>query len=133
KDFARDVQGVLAVKLIRRLCDACRVAYTPTPEMLKKLGIPAGKVEQLYRSPKPDEVDKPCKECGGIGFRGRTALFEMLVPDDRFRSVLAKTPQMDAVRKAARESGMRTMQEEGILLVARGVTSVPELSRVLKA
>jgi type II secretory ATPase GspE/PulE/Tfp pilus assembly ATPase PilB-like protein len=132
KDFANNVTAVLCGRLVRRLCDACKVAYTPTPDLLKKLGIPAGKVEALYRSPKPEEVDKPCKECAGLGLKGRIGLFELLVVDDKVREILLKQPKLDLLRKAARLAGMRTFQEEGVLLVAKGVTSLAELQRILK-
>lgn len=132
RDFAAVVTAVINTRLIRKLCDACKVAYTPAADMLQKLGIPAGKVETFYRTPKPEEIDKPCQECGGIGYKGRTALFELLVINDQVREVLLKQPKLELLRKAARSAGMRTLQEEGILLVAKGVTSVQELGRVLK-
>lgn len=132
RDFASIVTAVCCTRLIRKLCDSCKVAYPPPPELLKKLGIPPGKVETLYRSPKPEEIEKPCKECSGIGLKGRTALFELLVVDDKVREVLLKQPKVDLLRKAARLAGMRTFQEEGVLLVAKGVTSLAELQRVLK-
>jgi type II secretory ATPase GspE/PulE/Tfp pilus assembly ATPase PilB-like protein len=132
KDFAAVVTAVMCTRLIRRLCDACKVAYAPTPDLLKKLGIPAGKIEALYRVPKPEEVDKPCKECGGVGFKGRVGLFELLVVDDKIREILVKQPKIELLRKAARLAGMRPFQEEGLLLVAKGITSLAELQRVLK-
>ena len=132
KEFATLVTAVLCTRLIRKLCDSCKVGYAPTPDLLKKLGIPAGKIEALYRSPKPEEIEKPCKECGGIGFKGRTALYELLEVDDKMREVLLKKPQLDLAKKVARAAGMRPFQEEGLLLVAKGVTSLAELQRVLK-
>jgi type II secretory ATPase GspE/PulE/Tfp pilus assembly ATPase PilB-like protein len=132
RDFANLVTAVICTRLIRRLCDACKVGYAPTPDLLKKLGIPQGKVEALYRVPKPEEIEKPCKECGGLGFKGRTGIFELLEVDDQVREVLLKKPQMELMRKAARAAGMRPFQEEGLLLVAKGVTSLAELQRVLK-
>lgn len=132
KEFATLVTAVLCTRLIRKLCDACKVGYAPTPDLLKKLGIPAGKIEALYRSPKPEEVEKPCKECGALGFKGRTAIFELLEVDDKMREVLLKKPQLDLAKKVARAAGMRPFQEEGLLLVARGLTSLAELQRVLK-
>lgn len=131
KEFAQALSGVVNTRLIRKLCTECRVEYEATPALLKKLGIPAGKVTKFYRTPKPEEVEKPCKACAAIGYRGRTAMFELLVPDDAFRERLLKEPKIDVLRKAARASGMRTLQEEGILLVAKGVTSLQELQRVL--
>ena len=132
KDFARALTGVLYQRLVRKLCTDCRVAYVPSPQVLKKLGIPPGKVEKLYRPPKPEEIDKPCKFCQGLGYVGRTGLFELLVIDDKMREILIKQPKVDLLKKAARASHQRLMQEEGILLVAKGVTSLPELTRVMK-
>jgi type II secretory ATPase GspE/PulE/Tfp pilus assembly ATPase PilB-like protein len=94
--------------------------------------LPEGKVEALYRTPKPEEVEKPCKVCGGLGYIGRTGVFELLVVDDQVRQVLLKDPKLDSMRKAAKAAGMRTFQEEGVLLIAKGVTSLAELQRVLK-
>ncbi len=133
--FARAVTAVVNQRLIRMLCPACKVAYPPSPEVLQKLGIPAGRVEVLYREPLPEEIEENkeiCAECGGLGYKGRTALFELLVVDDKVREVLIKQPKLDLTKKAARLAGMRSLQEEGILLVAKGVTSLPELMRVLK-
>jgi type II secretory ATPase GspE/PulE/Tfp pilus assembly ATPase PilB-like protein len=132
RDFAAVLTAVINTRLIRKLCETCRVGYTPAADMLQKLGIPAGKVETFFRTPKPEEMDKPCPDCGGIGYKGRTALFELLVVNDQIREVLLKQPKLEPLRKAARAAGMRTLQEEGILLVAKGVTSVQELGRVLK-
>ena len=132
KDFASVVKAVLYSRLIRLLCPDCKVGYTPPPETLKKLGIPPGKVEQLYRPPKGEELDKPCKACQGLGYQGRTAIFELLIVTDPMREILAKQPKLDLLKKAARASRQRSLQEEGVLLVAKGETSLPELMRVLK-
>ena len=99
---------------------------------VKKLGIPQGKVQQLYRPPKPEEIEKPCQTCQGIGYDGRTGIFELLEVTDQMREILAKQPSLELLKKAARAAGQRSLQEEGILLVAKGVTSLPELMRVLK-
>lgn len=130
--FASVVTGVLYQRLVRKLCTDCRVAYTPPPDVLKKLGIPQGKVQQLYRPPKPEEIEKPCQTCQGIGYNGRTGIFELLEVTDQMREILAKQPSLELLKKAARADGQRSLQEEGILLVAKGVTSLPELMRVLK-
>lgn len=132
KEFSRNVIGVLNTRLIRTLCPDCKVGYEATPALLKKLGIPSGKVSTFYRQPKAEEIEKPCKTCNGLGFKGRTGLFELLPVDDQFRSKLLKEPKPDVLRKSARAAGMRTLQEEGVLLVAKGLTSLPELQRVLK-
>ena len=132
KEFAAVAKAVLYQRLVRLLCPECKVGYTPPPDVLRKLGIPAGKVEQLYRPPKGEEIEKPCTSCQGLGYKGRTGIFELLVVTDQMREVLAKQPKLELLKKAARASRQRSLQEEGILLVAKGETSLPELMRVLK-
>jgi type II secretory ATPase GspE/PulE/Tfp pilus assembly ATPase PilB-like protein len=132
QEFAAGVKAVLYERLIRKLCPDCKVGYTPPPDVLQKLGIPAGKVEKLYRPPKPEEIEKPCRTCQGLGYRGRTGVFELLVINDQMREILVKQPKVDLLKKAARAAQQRLLQEEGILQVARGVTSIAELMRVLK-
>ncbi|MCA9150529.1 MAG: Flp pilus assembly complex ATPase component TadA [Planctomycetales bacterium] len=130
--FARSAIGVLNQRLVRRLCDECKQAYEPTPQLLQKLGIPAGRIEHLYRTPEPSEQEKTCLKCNGIGYYGRTSIYELLVVDDKLRAALEKSPKLEVLRQVARQGGNRTLQQEGIVLVAQGVTSVQELSRVLK-
>ncbi|MGD9720749.1 MAG: GspE/PulE family protein [Pirellulales bacterium] len=135
-EFAASVTGVLNTRLIRKLCEQCKEAYPPSPEVLKQLGLPAGRVESLYRTPTvpidPKKPEKVCEACNGVGYFGRTAIFELLTMDDSLRQVLATTPKLDALRLAARKVKHRTLQEEGVLLVARGITSIQELARALK-
>jgi len=133
-EFAAAITGVIGQRLVRKLCDACKEAFAPTPQMLQQLGIPAGRVQAFYRPPQPDpeHPKEPCQVCGAIGYLGRTALFEVLVVGDAVRKALAAGAKLAVLRQAARKDGMKSFQEEGILLVARGVTSLPELMRVLK-
>jgi len=131
-EYAASLSAVMNVRLIRRLCDQCKVPFEPTPDLLQKLGIPAGRVPHLYREPVAEDQKQVCPACRGVGYIGRTGLFELLVVDDKVREVLVRQPKLDLLKKVARAAGMRTLQEEGILLVAKGVTSVPELMRVLK-
>jgi len=129
-EFAGAATGVLYQRLIRKLCPACKEAYQPPPKVLQQLGIPQGRVQALYRPPQePEEV---CAECGGIGYLGRTAIFELLIVGDTVRKVLKTSPKLDLLRKAAKKDGTLTLQEEGVLMVAKGDTSLPELMRVLK-
>jgi type II secretory ATPase GspE/PulE/Tfp pilus assembly ATPase PilB-like protein len=132
QQFASVVSGVLYQRLIRKLCPDCKVGYAPPADVLKKLGIPPGKVQQLFRPPKPEEVEKPCQTCQQLGYLGRTGIFELLVVNSQMRQILAKQPSLDLLKKAARADNQRSLQEEGILLVAKGVTSLQELQRVLK-
>jgi type II secretory ATPase GspE/PulE/Tfp pilus assembly ATPase PilB-like protein len=136
EEFAPAVTAVLNTRLIRKLCETCKEAYAPPAEVLKQMGLPAGKVESLFRPPTapidPKHPEAVCEQCQGVGYFGRTAIFELLVVDDEIRNVLTTAPKLDALRAAVRKAKHRTLQEEGVLLVARGITSLQELLRVLK-
>jgi type II secretory ATPase GspE/PulE/Tfp pilus assembly ATPase PilB-like protein len=130
KEFAPVAIGVLNQRLVRKLCETCREAYEPPPALLQKMGIPAGRVDQLYRH--PEEPEEVCPDCHGIGYRGRTAIYELLLVDDSIRDALIKQPKLEVLRELARRAGHRTLQTEGLVTVVKGVTSLPELMRVLK-
>ncbi len=135
-ELAKQISAVLCQRLVRRLCDKCKQGYSPSSELLSQWGIPEGRVRTIFapRQPKPADQDQPpvCRECGGSGYKGQAAIFELLVMDDALRKVLAQMPKLEVFRAAARKAGMKTLQEEGALLVARGITSLTELVRVLK-
>jgi type II secretory ATPase GspE/PulE/Tfp pilus assembly ATPase PilB-like protein len=130
--LAKSSLAVIGQRLIRKLCENCKVQYAPTPKILKQLGIPEGRVQAFHRPPQDAEIEEICPECGGIGYYGRTAIFELSVVDDSVRRVLASSPNADTLRQALRKAGMQSLQQEGIVLVAKGITSLPELTRVLK-
>jgi type II secretory ATPase GspE/PulE/Tfp pilus assembly ATPase PilB-like protein len=130
EDVAKAVTGVFCQRLVRKLCENCREAYAPPPQVLAQLGLPPGRVPAFYRP--PQQREDVCPECAGMGYRGRTAVIEMLTVDETIRQLITARAQPDAIREAARRGGFRSMQEEGIVLVAKGTTSLPELIRVMK-
>ncbi|MEX2173161.1 MAG: ATPase, T2SS/T4P/T4SS family [Pirellulaceae bacterium] len=140
--FPKVVNAVVNQRLVRKLCETCREAIQPTPELLARLGIPAGRVQVLYREkqPIPPGQEPPrkrgepliCPNCNGLGYRGRTAIYELLVVDDKLREALKGQPKLEQIKQLSRQAGNRSLQEEGILLVAMGATSLTELQRVLK-
>jgi len=157
KEFAKAVRAVLSVRLVRKLNDTCKQPYTPPPQLLAKLGIPAGRVQVLYKewapppppaTPEEEKAERKrkaklppaacplCEQegslCHGLGYRGRTGIFELLEVNDQLREALVKQPKLEVLRQLARTAGHRGLQEEGILLVAQGITSLTELQRVLK-
>lgn len=144
-EFAKALRAVVNTRLIRKLCEACKQPYQPPPQLLQKLGIPPGRVSTFYKewTPPPPEqqvdakgrpIEIPiCQKCLGIGYLGRTSIFELLVINDQIRQALVKQPNPELVRRAAKAAGHRTLQEEGIVLVAQGITSLQELQRVFSA
>jgi len=130
KEFAQNVSGVLCQRLIRKLCDECKEAYAPPAKTLQQLRIPAGRVKAFFRP--PQQPEKICKKCGGIGYYGQTAIFELLVVDESVRKALAGGAKHTALCQIAQKAGMRNFLAEGAILVAQGTTSVQELMRILK-
>jgi type II secretory ATPase GspE/PulE/Tfp pilus assembly ATPase PilB-like protein len=146
KDILRLLSGVLNQRLIRRLCDRCKQPFQPSPQLLQKLGIPAGRVQKLYQHtipPPPEQrVDAKgnpieieiCKKCNGRGYFGRMAVFELLIVDDALRQAIAKMAgNPDAIRQFAKKRGHLGFQEEGILACALGETSLQEIQKMVAA
>ena len=141
RKFAERLTGVVAMRLIRKLCDDCKIGFQPHPTLVQKLGLPPGRVAELFkpfifRPGMTDENEKeiePCSTCSGIGYRGRTGFFEMLVMNDELREALVAKPRMDHLSAIAKRHGHISLMMEGVVLVASGKTSIEELQRVLKA
>lgn len=133
------LDGVFSQKLIRLLCSDCREAFRPNPKLLEKVGLPP-ETKVLYRKGEPAVDEKtgeeapPCAKCNGVGYYGRVAMLEMLVPGDGLRELLRKGgASAEQIRTQARTEGMLTFQKDGLRLVAEGKTSLEELQRVFKA
>jgi type IV pilus assembly protein PilB len=133
KLVAAGLKGIITQKLIRVLCEDCRLAFKPKPEFLKKLGLPED-VPALYRKP-PDQQEggmDQCEKCGSIGYFGRTGMFEFLEVTDGMRELIAGKPDAAAIRSQMKKDKMVTLQHDGLRLVAEGRTSLEELQRVFK-
>jgi len=137
-DFSQAVTGVLNQRLMRRLCAKCKLAYQPQPQLLQQLGIPPQRAQMLYREwtpPQPGEDrqdTEPCQTCGGNGYFGRIAIFELLIVNDQIRQALSGQPNLEVLRQIARQSGHRGLREEGLMHVLSGETTLNELQRVLQ-
>lgn len=129
---AQGLHGVVAQKLLRTLCGNCKVAYTPTPEMLKKLGLPADKVKQLFK--KGGQVlirNKPeiCPACNGIGYEGQTGVFGVFPIGDEERKMIA-AENWTGLRTAMRKRSLPTVQQAALRKAVEGTTSIEEVSRI---
>ena len=145
KEIVKRLGFVLGQRLVRRLCDNCKVGFEPSPQLLQQLGIPAGRVPLLYQPfippPIEQQVDEngrpapitPCHVCDGRGYFGRVAIFEMLVPGPQLREELLKTKDLGQLSRIAKAEGHRGAQAEAVLTVARGLTGLDELKRVFSA
>ncbi|HSV27763.1 MAG TPA: hypothetical protein VLH60_07705, partial [Sedimentisphaerales bacterium] len=134
KDLFLDVlSGMSCQKLLRDLCDECKEAYEPNKDLLKKFNIPADKVQVLYRAAenRVDKKGKPliCPKCQGMGFHGRTALFEMIIVDDKLRESLKKCSNIQEMAVQLRRAKMLYLQEQAIRRVVEGKTAINEVIR----
>jgi type II secretory ATPase GspE/PulE/Tfp pilus assembly ATPase PilB-like protein len=116
--------GVLAQRLVRVLCTACKESYDAPPELIQEAGLPAdGKPVTLYRA-------KGCTECGTTGYTGRIALFELLSVDQGFRDLVLARKGASELQAYAQTHGMLTLRQDGVAKALAGVTSIEEVLRV---
>lgn len=123
------VIGIMAQRLVRQLCPHCRESYEVLPELARELQLPVqenGKTAVLYRA-------VGCKQCKGSGYRGRTAIIELLPITDEIRSLVLRHAEARELSAAARASGMRPMYEDGLEKAMAGTTSLEEVLRVTRA
>ena len=119
------VNGALAQRLVRKICDRCRETYTPEPDVLDELEVrdELSGVELQHGT--------GCSDCHHTGYQERTTITELLVMDEEMKEVLLDEPDTEAIASAARRSGMNTLKEDGLSKVKQGITTVEELARVL--
>lgn len=123
---ASSLVGVLAQRLLRRLCSTCKEVYTPHPSELVELGIdPADVTGPIYR-PK----DRGCDQCLHTGYKGRTGIYELLPITDKVRPLVVQNLSSADIRNAAVEEGMITLRMDGARKVLLGETSLEEVMRI---
>ncbi|HYF13130.1 MAG TPA: type II/IV secretion system protein [Candidatus Paceibacterota bacterium] len=136
KVLSSSINVAMAQRLIRKLCNACKKARSATPEeqkiidnVLKNLSnkqlVPA-QTSTLY-----DAAPEGCKECHGRGFKGRIGIYEAIFMDAAIEEILRVKPSEREIANAALQQGIPTMQQDGVLKVLRGITSLEELGRVV--
>jgi type II secretory ATPase GspE/PulE/Tfp pilus assembly ATPase PilB-like protein len=119
------IAGVISPRLVRTLCRECRQAAEPDPSLL-----PPSAADFMRNHPGRFYVPKGCDACGQTGYRGRTTIQEVLAPTPEFLEQVRGGITLETLRLAARDAGMRTMVEDGILKAAQGITSLAEVIRV---
>lgn len=133
-EMIEQLSGVVYQKLIRKLCDKCRVVKKVKPELIEKLGGNPLEQDFVYTAAvppaEPEKDYQPCVRCKDIGFKGRTALFEVITVSDQIRKAIKKGAKADAITKIARSEGTKTLQQAAYPLILAGVTSIEEMKRV---
>jgi len=120
------VNGILAQRLVRKLCERCREPYPVLPEMIEELHLQRysdAAVIELYRA-------VGCPECGHTGYRGRLAILECLLMTDAVRALVMRHATSQDIQRQALQEDMRTMYEDGLQKAVAGLTTIEEVLRV---
>ena len=122
---ASSVNAFIAQRLVRVICSKCKIEVKPDDEILSELGISKkeAKKVKIYEG-------KGCEECKQTGYKGRTAIYEILVVTEPIREIILKRSSSNQIKKKAVSLRMRTLRQDGWEKVARGITSASEVIRV---
>jgi len=121
---ASTVEGVMAQRLVRRLCSHCRESYRPNPDELPK-DFPNRDVQELFRA-------VGCRECSETGYAGRIGAYELLISDDTIREMCGERVSSTRIRQYGIEHGMITLRQCGWLHAMNGTTSIEDVLRITK-
>lgn len=135
--IASGLTGVIAQRLLRRLCEGCRVSRALTPEERATIepvwqSLPGS----LRTAPFPETIfdaGAGCAACSETGYKGRIGVFELFSNDDALQETIMERPAEEKLRELLIEMGMTTMHQDALLRVAQGITTVSEIERVLGA
>ena len=121
---ASALRAAMAQRLVRAICDNCRADYTPTEREIKMLG-------SIGQSASISKVFKGtgCSKCSQSGYKGRKGIFEIFMVDDTIQRLIFDHAPSSVLRARAREMGMRTLREDGMLKISSGMTSLQEVLR----
>ena len=118
------MEAIVAQRLVRKICTKCKTEIAPTEEMLMEIGLTPNDVRG-----KKFCFGKGCQACNNTGYKGRMAIFEMMLLTDRVKELIMKSASTEQLRHIAREQGMRTLRESGLLGIFDGHTTIEEVVR----
>jgi general secretion pathway protein E len=125
--ISSSVLAMMAQRLVRLLCPACRVPVTPSVETLRDLGLSQ---EECQKQEGQFYGASGCDACRGTGYRGRTGIYELLPIDDTIRSLVMQQANANTIKAAALQRGMRTLLQDGARKILQGRTTPEEVLRV---
>jgi type II secretory ATPase GspE/PulE/Tfp pilus assembly ATPase PilB-like protein len=131
---AKSLLAISNQRLVRILCRECKQAYKPDANMMRKLNLPADK--PLFRQPEP-EYDKHgnpilCQACQGVGYSGRTGVFDWLTVDDGLREVIRRSSSLSDIQNYLAKKSGGGLQAQALQKVLAGSTSIQEVARVIR-
>jgi len=116
--ISSSIIGILAQRLVRKICDKCKEEYTPTDDILKALGL--SDKNGIFKG-------KGCDACKNTGYKGRIGIFELLIVNDQIKKLVVDKVSSDIIKKKTIEMGMKTMRDDGIDKVLKGITTPEEV------
>jgi len=118
------IEGIVAQRLVRRICARCKEAYTPTDEELMRLDLTPDDLggKQLFRG-------RGCDYCNHSGYRGRQGIFEIMVMNDKLRDLIMNNASSQQLAAECKKTGMRTLRQSGLLALFDGQTTIDEVVR----
>ncbi|MFA5291465.1 MAG: type II secretion system ATPase GspE [Phycisphaerae bacterium] len=116
------LEGIIAQRLVRKICKNCKEAYEPTEEQLLELDLTPDKVQG-----KTFYYGRGCDQCNNTGYRGRMGIYEIMVFDDEMRELVMNHASTNVLRTAAKKVGMTTLRERGLNAIYNGVTTIEEV------
>ncbi|MBX6311744.1 MAG: type II secretion system ATPase GspE [Isosphaeraceae bacterium] len=122
---ASSIMGIMAQRLVRKVCPKCRQRYEPPAHLLKSIGLKPeiAKKANFMRG-------KGCSHCNKSGYRGRMGIFELMTMTSTIREMAFKHEPTQEIRKVARKQGMRTLFEDGMIKALKGLTTIEEVLRI---
>jgi type IV pilus assembly protein PilB len=118
------VEGILAQRLVRKICEDCRTEYEPSDDLLMELQLRPHDIKG-----KKFYYGKGCERCNNTGYRGRTGIHELVAMNDELRDLISTGTSTDKLRVSCRKQGMTTLRESGLRAIYNGVTTIEEVVR----
>jgi type IV pilus assembly protein PilB len=116
------VEGIVAQRLVRRICLNCKTQFEPDEAQLKELGLTEEEI-----GGRPIFYGRGCSKCNGTGYKGRVALFEIMVFNEEIRELIMNRASTNVLRVAAQKGGMRPLRENGLKTLFEGITTIEEI------
>ncbi|MCJ7729769.1 MAG: Flp pilus assembly complex ATPase component TadA, partial [Sedimentisphaerales bacterium] len=116
------LEGLIAQRLVRKICRNCKEPYEPTEEQLLELGL----TPEVVRG-KIFYYGRGCDRCNNTGYRGRMGIFEIMTFNDEMRELVMNHASTNILRNAARKGGMRMLREKGLNAIYNGLTTIEEV------
>ena len=116
------LEGIVAQRLVRKICENCKTAFDPSEEQLMELALTSDDIrgKRFY-------YGRGCHKCNKTGYRGRTALFEIMIFNEEIRELVMQRASTNVLREASNKVGMRSLRDNGLVAIYDGITTIDEV------